>query len=181
MVPRKTADYLRQLFDRTGMAILVADNDGRYVDANAAAERLLGSARNAIVGRSVRDFIPEELVPDVETQWQAFLRDGMQSGVFELRRPDGTRRRVSFYAEANFAEGLHCSFLLPFDATAPVDGRLLMMCSWTKRVKQGERWIPVEDYIAQVQGVRVSHGMSPDAYQHYLSEVNDGRASGDSA
>ncbi|MDQ1474590.1 MAG: hypothetical protein QOJ99_6070 [Bryobacterales bacterium] len=40
---------------------------------------------------------------------------------------------------------------------------LLTMCAWTKRIKVADRWLSVEEYLLQVHGLRVTHGICPDA------------------
>lgn len=169
-LPSHSHHYLRQLFDRTHVAILVANDDGTYVDANAGACRLLGCTRNEIIGRSVADFIRPENAGSVKTQWQAFLRDGEQNGLFELRRPDDTYRTVGFYAEANFVPGFHCSFLRAIDTPDEKLGReVLTMCAWTKRIWHDGEWISIENFLQRKLNIRVSHGMSPEAHRQFLS------------
>ena len=46
----------RALFERAGDAILIMDDDGRYVDANESAAEMLGVPRDDIIGRSLNDF-----------------------------------------------------------------------------------------------------------------------------
>lgn len=47
--------------------------------------------------------------------------------------------------------------------------RGLADCAWTKQIKQGEAWVPLEDYLERVHGVKITHGISPKA-QEELSE-----------
>lgn len=108
-------DALRALFARAGVAILVANDQGVYVDVNEAATRLLGVERDDLIGRSLSDFIDPKRAKDVKNQWQEFLRIGSQSGTFELRKLNGDTCRVRFVATANFFPGLHSSFLIAAD------------------------------------------------------------------
>ena len=41
-------------------------------------------------------------------------------------------------------------------------GELITMCAWTKRVKQGGRWVSIEEYLDQQLNVVVSHGIADD-------------------
>jgi PAS domain S-box-containing protein len=169
--------YLRQLFDRTRIAILVANDDATYVDANAGACRLLGCTREQIIGRTVADFVRPDVIPVVETQWRAFLRDGEQNGQFELRRPDGTYRTVGFYAEANFVEGFHCSFLRAIDTPEEkTGGAVLTMCPWTKRVWENGEWLSIESFLQRSLNVRILHGMAPTAPRHFISAPKENEA-----
>lgn len=164
-----TNRYLRQLFDRTHVAILVANDDATYVEVNAGACKLLGGRRDEIIGRSLGDFVRPSLGATVDAQWRAFLRDGEQNGLFELRRVDGTYRTVGFYAEANFIPGFHCSFLRAIDGPDEQTGKdVLTMCPWTKRIWTGTEWVSIERFLQQRLHVRIAHGMSPEAPRHFV-------------
>lgn len=97
------------LFNAVGDAMLVADDERRYIDANAAATTLLGLEREEIVGRRIDDFA--DLKGDVDALWQRFLLEGRLDGNFDLRRSDGERREVEFRAIAHVAPGEHLSVI----------------------------------------------------------------------
>jgi PAS domain S-box-containing protein len=102
----------RGLFERAGDAVLIADDTGRYVDANPAACVLLGVTRDQAIGRSLTDFVvPWDDMPDAEAAWAYFIAAGEMRGQVKLRRPDGTIRDADFLATANFTPGRHLSVL----------------------------------------------------------------------
>ena len=111
---------LAAIFEHAGEAILLADDDGRYVDANPAACSLLGHPRDALCGLGVADVlaVPPE---NARAQWQAFLAAGRASGEIELLRPDGSRRVARFGAVAGIQPGVHLSILS--DVTEAVQAR----------------------------------------------------------
>src|SRR5437762_5064428 len=99
------------VFEAAPFAILVADDGGRYLEANPMACQLFGQTREQLLGKSVYDFVdPADLDP-TRDRWSHFRRDRTQSGEFPLVRPDGTRRLLRYEAVASFAPGLHVSFL----------------------------------------------------------------------
>jgi PAS domain S-box-containing protein len=106
---RASEAQLRAIFTSTLDAIVVADNDGAYVDCNPAAEELFGAPRDTLLGRRVQDFSAEPA--EAETSWREFLRKGTATGTFRLRRPDGTEREVEFAATADVMPGRHVSVL----------------------------------------------------------------------
>jgi len=101
----------RALFDSSIDAILIVDDSRRYLDANPAACELLGVPHAEIAKYRIDDFAAPALRPHIEETWSAFLRDGKQSGDYELIRSDGTIRSVEFNATANFVPGCHLSSL----------------------------------------------------------------------
>jgi PAS domain S-box-containing protein len=102
----------RGLFEGAGDAVLIADENGHYVDANPAACALLGVAREDAIGRSLFDFVvPSDDLPDSGDAWAAFLLAGTMRGHVRILRPDGTVRDADFVATANFTPGRHLSVL----------------------------------------------------------------------
>ncbi|HEY7518150.1 MAG TPA: ATP-binding protein [Methylomirabilota bacterium] len=106
---RASEAQLRAIFTSTLDAIVVADDDGRYVDCNPAAEELFGASREALLGRSVRDFTTAPGA--AAAAWEEFLRKGTATGILRLRRPDGIERDVEFSATADVMPGRHVSVL----------------------------------------------------------------------
>ena len=102
----------RALFERTPDAIVVADDRGRYVDANPAACVLLGLSRKQLLGRrffaDLADFADDA---DLDEGWQGFLEVGGRSGEVRLLRPDGTVRFVEYTATAAVVPGRHFGIL----------------------------------------------------------------------
>ena len=106
-----SSEIYSALFEHSPQAILIADDERRYLDANPAACKLLGSPREQITRTKIDDFAPPDRRDDIRYAWSAFLRDGQQTGEYELIRPDGSVRRVEFHAIANFLPGRHLSML----------------------------------------------------------------------
>jgi PAS domain S-box-containing protein len=53
---------------------------------------------------------------------------------------------------------------------------LVTMCAWTRRVRLGDRWVSVEEFLTERLGARVTHGISEDALAGALREL--GHSSG---
>jgi two-component system cell cycle sensor histidine kinase/response regulator CckA len=108
---RASEAQLRALFENSLDAVLVADDDGKYLDANPAACLLLGISREQIKGRTIADFILPEREKEISEAWSAFHEQGRLKGVFQLSRPDGKLLEVDYAAKANFLPGRHLSVL----------------------------------------------------------------------
>lgn len=105
-----------------GPAILLADDQGRYVDASPGIEALLGLPGELVMHRTIEDLTPPDLRTDFDTQWQAFLRAGHGSGRWTLQRADGTRVVLAFRAQADCpTSGVHASVLTRLDDEAARD------------------------------------------------------------
>ena len=79
----------REFFEAAGDAIFVEDANGRYVEVNAAACRLLGYSRAELLSLSVRDVIAERDAPRVVRWRGAAERDQPALSAWRLRRKDG--------------------------------------------------------------------------------------------
>lgn len=167
---RMTSDqalaFHRALLNTFDTAVMVSNDSGHYVEVNDAACRLLAGRREDIVDRDISAFLPAGVSKaDVDVQWRAFLRDGVQSGVFPLKALNGEEILCNFNARANFAPGLHCSFLTLVGPRKEAPAGHLVVCAWSHRVKWEDRWISMEAYLQKAHGVSVSHGISPEVFE----------------
>jgi PAS domain S-box-containing protein len=110
------ADLRARIFDEMSDAVLVADDERRYVDANAAACALLGCSREQILSLKVEDVMPA--TGNIDELWSKFLATGSQSGEFVLSLAD-KRVVIEYRARARVAPNRHLSVLR--DITARVD------------------------------------------------------------
>ena len=106
---RQSGQLFRSLFDVARDAMLIADDDGTYVDVNHAACDLFGLPRAELIGRSAAAFAAPGY--DVDSAFRTLLKDGHTRGRFPLRRLDGGRRVLDLSAVASVAPGLHLSVL----------------------------------------------------------------------
>lgn len=101
--------FLQSLFQNVLDAIVVADDQGRYVDVNPAACKLFGLSEEELLGRRITDFTEHKF--NFEKIWQAFQEQGHQSGELTLQRLDGTLRVVEYTSTANILPHRHLAVL----------------------------------------------------------------------
>ncbi|MES2716585.1 MAG: diguanylate cyclase [Pseudomonadota bacterium] len=105
-----TQARLTAIFQHALNAILLASDDGIYLDANPAACSLLGYSHADLVGRAVAELV----VPEREhtpSAWFRFRQAGSASGRVRLRRRDGSVVEAQYNAVANVLPGVHLSVL----------------------------------------------------------------------
>lgn len=104
---RDAENRMRALFDRAIDAIFFLDQAGDYIDANPAAMKLLGLAREDIVGHHIGDFTSQEMrnaAPEIHRQ----LMEGKSTtGFWTAVRSDGMTREIEYRAVANILPNLH--------------------------------------------------------------------------
>ena len=99
------------LIDEERVAVVVADDDRRYVHANAAACELLGISHDELIGMRVEEITgtpPEE----VEEVWARFRKTGVLVGTFPVPSPVGPRN-VPYISVADVAPGRHMALFIP--------------------------------------------------------------------
>jgi PAS domain S-box-containing protein len=94
---------LGEAIEGAPFAVLVADENGRYVAVNSEACNLFGYPREEFVGLSVTDVVTGE---DVAAHYQRFVRARSEEGTVEARRKDGTTFRFAFRAGETTIVGL---------------------------------------------------------------------------
>jgi PAS domain S-box-containing protein len=90
-------------------AIVVANTEGQYVDANAAACILFDLSKEELLKHRVADFTESSV--QFEGLWQNFLQTQHLTGEFRLVRLDGTILDVEYAATANVLPNCHISVL----------------------------------------------------------------------
>jgi two-component system, cell cycle sensor histidine kinase and response regulator CckA len=100
---------LSAVFNSALNAIAIADDNGKYIDANPAACELFGVSREELLNSRITDFV--EASVDFDRIWKIFRKLKQMKGEFCLCRRDGTIREVEFAATADFLPHQHLSIL----------------------------------------------------------------------
>lgn len=98
------------VFDHALNAILLTDDQGRYLDANAAACTLLDRSRDELLRLTVAEVTGLD-AEQFSAVWADFLRQGKASGLVALTRKDSSRPVARFSSVANIQPGVHLSIL----------------------------------------------------------------------
>ena len=95
-------------FERSVVPKLIADDNRRLVDLNAAAEELIGVGHDEAIGLTIDQLLADEAVGNI---WAVFQEIGALEAEVTLHRPDGAKRRVEFAATANVRPGRHIAVI----------------------------------------------------------------------
>ncbi|WP_255197407.1 PAS domain S-box protein [Halorarius litoreus] len=99
----------RAVFEEANAAMVIANDDGEYVEVNSAATELFGLPEDELVGRTIAEFAPPGY--DFGEEWSRFRQGESVTGEFPLVRPDGTQLSTRFSATPNILPGRHLSVL----------------------------------------------------------------------
>ena len=99
------------LIDGAHVAVVVADDDRRYVHANAAACELTGIAHDDLIGMRVEELTgtaPDE----VDAAWRRFREAGVMVGTLPIPTPVRPRN-MPYIAIADVSPGRHVAIFIP--------------------------------------------------------------------
>ncbi len=55
-----------------------------------------------------------------------------------------------------------------------LQNQLLTICAWTKRIRAGEQWQTIEDFLTSRLRFKVTHGISEEAREEFVSHLERG-------
>ena len=96
----------------SSIALLVADDEARYVAAGGATRELTGYEPEELQALTVWDLTPPPQAEMSQGLWQQFIKSGRQEGRFLLRHREGRAVEAEYCAVANIAPGMHVSALV---------------------------------------------------------------------
>ena len=99
--PKEIELLLRAVLFHPAAAVLLADDDRRYLDASFGASKLLGRPREKLIGCKLDDFLEPTFRPVIAERWRSFLDKGEQDGTLPLIGAEGGLRTVDYSAKGN--------------------------------------------------------------------------------
>lgn len=96
-------------FEQAMDAMVVADDEGRYLAVNDAACEMFDLDREELLGKRVSDFAPEDF--DFAAAWTEFNQSQRERGTFPLVTANGDHRVVEYSASTDIIPGYHLSVL----------------------------------------------------------------------
>ncbi|SDN07455.1 PAS domain S-box-containing protein [Halogranum gelatinilyticum] len=110
------------VFKEASDAMIIADDDGTYVDVNSAACDLFDRSEDDLLGKTAADFTDDDF--NFDTAWDSFKEERTERGVFPVERPDGTVVVAEYAASANIMDGKHLSVLRDITERREFDRKL---------------------------------------------------------
>lgn len=98
---------LQALFAHAQDGMILCSDDGRILDANPAALRLVGRSREDLLKRKIIELAPPGQIGRGWDYWRRFLEEGRLRGEWRIRPEQGEDRYVEIRAVANILPELH--------------------------------------------------------------------------
>jgi PAS domain S-box-containing protein len=102
-------DRFRSVFNDAFDAMVIIDDDRRYIDVNEQATELFGLTREELIGKSIDTSAPGS--SKFKEAWQEIQTSKRDRGTARISRPDGTERLVEYAASADIVPGQHLVIL----------------------------------------------------------------------
>lgn len=77
-------------------------------------------------------------------------------------------------ADANTKQRLYEELARTHSEVHQLKNQLLTVCAWTKRIRAGEQWQTVEDFLTTRLHLKVTHGISDQAREEFVSHLEKG-------
>jgi two-component system cell cycle sensor histidine kinase/response regulator CckA len=106
---RESEQMSRAVLDNAFEAVLLIDDEGRFVDSNPAACSLFGLSRDELAGRPLSEFA--EPATGSDDLWSALVGCGEATGASVLVCADGARRYIEYSAKAHVLPERHLAVL----------------------------------------------------------------------
>ncbi|MFB8792187.1 MAG: PAS domain S-box protein [Potamolinea sp.] len=121
-------NQFQAVFNSALDAMVIVNDEGKFIDANPAACELFGLSQEELINRNLSDFTLPGV--DFAEAWRSFLEQGRVKAEFRLLRADGTIRDIEYSATANILPNRHLSVLR--DITARKQTEVALQASEAK-------------------------------------------------
>ncbi len=101
----------KSIFDKARDIILVADNNGNFIQVNDTACRILGYSRDEFHKLNVIDITHKPMRSYGRKKWEDFIETGTDEGEYQLISKSGEIIFTEYRAVANIQPGKHLSIL----------------------------------------------------------------------
>lgn len=92
-------------FEEAGDGMTIINDEARIVDANPEAAAIYGTERRQLLGRSIRDFLPEDF--DFDNEWSAIQSADTRRAEMPITTADGGVSAIEYTAKSDIVPGLH--------------------------------------------------------------------------
>lgn len=202
---RKEAEQDRDImFDLPLIFRVVFGKDGHFQRLSRQWVEALGYTHEELMNRRLLDFVHPEDLPKTESAVAAIL-EGRKHHFFQnrIRRADGSNLWLIWCGtgaperQLGFAAAIDVTPLKEAEARAVSDARekqrlydelraatdevrsyqdnFLTICAWTKQVRRGTNWVPLEEFLSKQLHFKLSHGISDEIADGMLHELRGSR------
>jgi PAS domain S-box-containing protein len=102
---KRTGDQYQAAFEEAGDGMTIINDEARIVDVNAEAAAIYGTDRKQLLGRSIREFLPDDF--DFDAEWGAIQAADTRRDEIPITRADGGVSHIEYTAKSDIVPGLH--------------------------------------------------------------------------
>ena len=102
---KRSLDQYQEAFTQANDAMVITNDEGRILEANPAAAEIYSLEVNALLGRSIQEFFPEEFA--FETEWEAFQSGETARDAVTIVDVEGTEHMIEYAGTRDVVPGHH--------------------------------------------------------------------------
>ncbi len=187
------SDLFENAFAHAAIGMALIGLDGRWLVVNQAVCRFLGYTEHELFSLTFQALThPDDLQADLASA-DRLLRGEIENYEMEKRYFRKDRRLVWGLLSASLARGtdgqplFFISQIQDITASKTADQaptgnaetpakpeEIVTICPWTKKVRSGQTWVPLEEFLSERLRLKVSHGMSDEAAEKMINEIHEG-------
>lgn len=160
------------------------DIDGNYLFVTPSCKQMLGYEPTELIGHSAYEFFCDDDLRAIHASHNAVKNNECTTIAYRIRKKDGSLtwfettsrkfgpsdgldREIIYATSRDVAQRVTTADLGKRQPTE----EWLTVCAWSGRVKQGDEWLSMEEYLKRRFSIRVTHGMSPEVYKQLFNTV----------
>ena len=101
----RARDQYKASFEEAGDGMTITDDSARILDVNEEAARIYGEDRDALLGRSMQELLPNDF--DFETEWGEIQAESMKRDELDIVSADGGVSSIEYVAKTDIVPGQH--------------------------------------------------------------------------
>ncbi|MDR5657711.1 PAS domain S-box protein [Halodesulfurarchaeum sp. HSR-GB] len=101
----RARDQYKSAFEEAGDGMTITDDEGHILDLNNEAARIFGVDQQEMIGRPIREFLPEDF--DFEAEWGEIKAAEMKRDEVEIVTGDGGICPIEYTAKSHIVPGQH--------------------------------------------------------------------------
>lgn len=160
------------------------DIDGNYLFVTPSCKQMLGYEPEELIGHSAYEFFCDDDLKTISASHNAVKNNECTTIAYRIRKKDG---ELTWFETTSrkFGPGDGLDREIIYATSRDVTQRVtsadlgkrnrteewLTVCAWSGRVKLGDEWISMEEYLKRRYSIRVTHGMAPDVYKQLFTTV----------
>ena len=179
---RESLIRYQAIFENSNNAILLANDQGYYLDANPAACQISGYSLDELKKLNVSDLLDTDSQFTRTEDWSDFIKKGKLEGTVAIRAKQGEMKILDYRAVADILPGLHLSILSDVTQQHLAEQKLIEQNQHLNRINNEKNRLfsiiahdlrsPLNSLSGMIQLVQ-ENMIAQEDFEKYTAKIND--------